>query len=316
MMMIKYDAPLGSRLPGEVVNDVVQNNRRNVAPSYSTRVPGCLFAATMSFMTGGCGPTIGGARLDADRLEAGRKATSNSLAPEPARGTPIKAGSFDVLAFACPSKKSNTQECAPLDDPTQRQLEMILRKTSDVITSPSFQSHVKADNEWFATPGASATIRGSALLEAYPAKLPTFVVELTASAAPGEAAATEIGPPPRIMIPKASIMAWTATALGPGDAGWPKNAALIDTFAHEMTHLLSIDEPPKQVMLDGGFSWHPCRMGGLVSYKIGHVAECVALGTTGAGFSACMTELHQTMYVPWYTYLWNWSRSFCERYPE
>jgi hypothetical protein len=118
------------------------------------------------------------------------------------------------------------------------------------------------------------------------------------------------------MIPRDYLDTWNDDAHGPSDADWLKNATLIDTFAHEMTHLLAVRKPPTEVAVDGGFSMHPCKMGKLVSYKSGHLAKCVALGKNGRDLSSCMTDLHRDMRVPPLTNLWNWTRRFCDSYPE
>ena len=288
----------------------------------------------------GCG-TIGGSHLASPALDAGRVAETRDVDSVRARGTAIAVGPLNVVGFACKEKTSDlvkaadAKECMPLDEVTKHRLERLLVATVAVVSSTTFQTRANSDDWWFESAGDSDTLYGHSLLAIYPSKLPNFVVEVTNDAASNEAAATEIGPPattcpptaardcipspadpPRIMISRDYLDTWDDRATGPADSGWDKNATLIDTLAHEMTHLLAVNDPPIGVMTDASFSLHPCKMGHLVSYKVGHLAECVARGTSGAGFSACMTKLHRDMHVPWYTYLWNWTRGLCDRYPE
>jgi hypothetical protein len=232
-----------------------------------------------------------------------------SLEPpvQPGAGTAIAVeGLPGIESFYCPSSSCDPGKREALGDKLAGPLQDALKAVSQVIHSSEFRASVARDQRWFAAVGNDTSLRGSQVLDIYPARIPAFSV-VVLNASPGDERARTTNDPPTITTYVSVVADWNVQTT---------KAALVNTLAHEMAHLISqrSESGGTQAFLDAGFSFHPCKQIDLVSYKLGDVAECTYEGRSGSAFDACVDRLHHAMAVPLWSYPWAWWRAFCPQY--
>jgi hypothetical protein len=160
-------------------------------------------------------------------------------------------------------------------------------ETMKIVDGDRFRAHVRSDGSWLAAIDNRERLSGDEVLRAYPDYLPrTFAVVIVRSSGAGENASTGCDPP-AIKTYTTVLDEWHSPATRP---------LLINTLAHEMTHLIAQRSRGtlQGAFLDRLFSLHPCKEGDLVSYKIGNMAECTAR-EPGEDFAACMKTARARM---------------------
>lgn len=221
-------------------------------------------------------------------------------------GTTIVTAGRTVRVVYCAKDDCDETSGGELPGPSRDQLKQALEETWALIQDERFQSRVRADNQWYAAAGNDKTVSGVQLLAVYPGYIPSFTI-LVKDGSLGVARALTNVQTSVITVSSSMLVEWAEDKRKPG---------VINTLVHEMSHLISqqLGQDTSYAFMDGGFSGYPCKQAHLVSYKLGHMAECTYRNQSGPHFNRCVDDLHHDMAIPWYTYPWGWWRAFCPAY--
>lgn len=151
-----------------------------------------------------------------------------------------------------------------------------LAATCRVITSPRFRAAVLA-HPWLAgcraVAGGEDVMTGAEVYRRYAARAGTITIDL---GSPSNAVAVTNIWKSRILFRATLLDPW----LGPDS---PKRGNLVDSLAHEMTHLVWNDTHKGYRFTDRGHGTGKCTNARLVSYGLGNTARALWLGMRAGG---------------------------------
>jgi hypothetical protein len=154
----------------------------------------------------------------------------------------------------------------------RQRLREAIQETLLVLTDPRFAAAVRGYDGWIPHVGAESTMTGDSVLDSiltHEYRNVQFLVNSPVNAI----AVTNLGEHHHgIVIRSSQVRKWSLFA--------EARAELINTIAHEMTHLVpDPDTPCTMAYTDDGHDSDTEKS--LVSYRVGNIAECVFLAREG-----------------------------------